>query len=136
LVNYYATAKGANSPESDQSDIATIKGLHSAKPIAERPENNYQSANSAETLNNINVNIFPNPFNPATSISYYIPENGNVQIALYNIAGQQIAELVNEYQYPGEYAVIFDGQSLAGGVYFILLRFKNQQMSRKILMLK
>ena len=105
-----------HSPESEQSDIATIKGLHSAKPIAERPENSYQSADSTKTHNNINVNIFLNPFNPATSISYYIPENGNVQIALYNIAGQQIAELVNEYQYPGEYAVSFSAQSLTAGV--------------------
>ena len=54
----------------------------------------------------------------------------------YNLNGQKITELINEFKYPGEYAINFSGQSLPGGVYFSRLQIKNQQISKKIFLLK
>ncbi len=78
----------------------------------------------------------PNPFNPTTKISYYLLEASPVKIMVYNMAGQKTADLVNEFKYQGEHSVDFDGQSLAGGIYFVRMQIKNQQIIRKILLLK
>ena len=65
---------------------------------------------------------FPNPFNPTTQITYFIPKNGNVNISIYNINGQLVKELVNEFKTSGEYKVDFDGSLIASGVYFYTIR--------------
>ena len=44
-------------------------------------------------------NIYPNPFNPVTKLSYDIEKAGNLKISVYNILGQEVAELYNDYQY-------------------------------------
>ena len=98
---YYATAYLADSPESDKSDISEgIKGQNSAKPIAEQLDNSAQQKTD-HTQNNLNVYSFPNPFNPSTNISYYLPSDGYIQLIIYNIAGQKIAELSNGYKFSG-----------------------------------
>ncbi|MFZ5432368.1 MAG: carboxypeptidase regulatory-like domain-containing protein, partial [Calditrichota bacterium] len=52
---------------------------------------------------------YPNPFNPATTINYSIPMAGDVKVAIYDITGREVANLVNTYQNSGSYAVHFDG---------------------------
>jgi flagellar hook assembly protein FlgD len=69
---------------------------------------------------------YPNPFNPTTTIRYAIPDDGLVTLKVYNIAGQEVATLVNEAKKAGKYEVIFDarntrGGALASGVYFYRL---------------
>ena len=133
--NYYATAKGANSPESDQSDIIPVKGQNSAKLIAEQLDNSAHQKTD-HTQNNLNVYSSPNPFNPSTNISYYLPTDGYIQLTIYNISGQKIAELSNGYKFSGEYSFNFDAQALAGGIYFIHLQFGNRRIIKKILLFK
>jgi hypothetical protein len=65
---------------------------------------------------------YPNPFNPTTTIRYAIPNDGLVTLKVYNIAGQEVATLVNEAKKAGKYEITFDaknvtGSSLASGVY-------------------
>ncbi|MBK8983851.1 MAG: T9SS type A sorting domain-containing protein [Ignavibacteria bacterium] len=64
---------------------------------------------------------FPNPFNPETVISYGLPVTGFVKLSVYDILGNEVAELVNEKQYAGRYEVKFDGSNIASGVYFYKL---------------
>ena len=78
------------------------------------------------------ISICPNPFNPITKISYYLPVASPVKIMVYNMAGQKTADLVNEFKYQGEHSVDYNGQSIAGGVYFVSMQFKNQQITKKI----
>jgi len=61
---------------------------------------------------------FPNPFNPATTISYQLPATSDVNLKIYDILGRQIAILVNEKQDAGYYDVRFDASDLPSGVYF------------------
>ncbi len=66
---------------------------------------------------------FPNPFNPSTDLKFSIPKNSNVKLDVYNIAGQQIAELVNDRRDAGNYDVKFDAgkYGLTSGMYFYTL---------------
>ena len=64
---------------------------------------------------------YPNPFNPATSISYQIPKEGFITLALYNTAGEEVATLVNESKPAGLHTVEFDGSLLSSGIYFYQL---------------
>jgi hypothetical protein len=61
---------------------------------------------------------YPNPFNPVTTIKYSIPLDNNVQIKIYNVQGQLVTTLVNEYKQAGSYNVDFDASSFPSGLYF------------------
>lgn len=84
---------------------------------------------------------YPNPFNPSTTIRYSIPTDGQVTLKVYNVAGQEIATLVNEYKTAGRYEVVFDarngaGASLASGVYFYRINVGGFTETRKMLLLR
>jgi len=85
---------------------------------------------------------YPNPFNSDTVIRFSLPQSQKVELALFNLAGQQVATLVREMRRAGEYAVHWDGQSdegvnLASGIYLYRLRLEDQkQTTRKLLLLR
>jgi len=79
---------------------------------------------------------YPNPFNPSTTISYQLPEEGNVELSIYNMLGQQVAQLVSGYKNAGNYSVIWDAQNFASGIYFYTLKEQNFIESKKMLLLK
>jgi photosystem II stability/assembly factor-like uncharacterized protein len=60
----------------------------------------------------------PNPFNPSTKIEYYIPRAGEVKITVFNISGQEVSVLVNEFKNRGVHTVGFNASNLSSGVYF------------------
>jgi len=68
---------------------------------------------------------YPNPFNPSTTIQYSLKEQAPVKLAVYDINGREIALLVNEFQNPGDYRVVFKARNLASGVYFYQLQIGN-----------
>lgn len=62
---------------------------------------------------------YPNPFNPTTNIRFALPAEGVVSIKVYNMLGQEVANVLeNETYFDGEYEVSFDASSLTSGVYF------------------
>ncbi|WP_457565188.1 T9SS type A sorting domain-containing protein, partial [Caldithrix abyssi] len=79
---------------------------------------------------------YPNPFNPLTTIVYQIPESGEVQLALYNVLGQKIADVVKARQQPGTYKITIRADNLASGVYLYRLKFKDQVRVKKLIVLK
>ena len=79
---------------------------------------------------------FPNPFNPATTINYQIPQNGLVTLKIYDILGKEVATLVNEQKNQGRYSVNFDASRLASGVYIYQIRVNDYVSSKKMLLLK
>ena len=67
--------------------------------------------------------IAPNPFNPSTTIRYRLDQADWVRLTVYDLRGRPIAELVNEYRFPGEHQVVWrgvdgSGAPAASGVYF------------------
>lgn len=65
---------------------------------------------------------YPNPCNPSTVISYQLPSTAQVLLAVYDMLGREVKELVREKQGPGNHDVTFDGNGLASGVYFYRLQ--------------
>ncbi len=79
---------------------------------------------------------FPNPFNSSVTISYDIPTQGNVSLSVWNILGQQVAELIDQPQPPGHYRVSWDAGSNTSGLYFMVLEINGFEAVEKILLLK
>jgi PKD repeat protein len=79
---------------------------------------------------------YPNPFNPGTSISFWIPESGEVTLSVYNSLGQKIATLLEETLPPGNHAVTWDASGFASGVYFYRLEAGDVAETRKMILMK
>ena len=87
------------------------------------------------------VNVYPNPFNPSTTISYDIPEGSPVSVVIYDVLGQQIRHLVSQHNAPGRYQIQWDardnqGRSVASGVYIARVNAGTSSLSQKMLLLK
>ncbi len=79
---------------------------------------------------------FPNPFNPTTTINFSIKEAGFVNIKVFDLIGQQVAELVNEEKQAGEYSVQFNAANLPSGIYFYTINSGAFTQTRKMLLMK
>jgi len=79
---------------------------------------------------------YPNPFNPVTSFTYSLPEDGLVQIAIYDISGRMVSELVNGYQSAGTYPVVWDAQELSSGVYMVNMIVGDYSTIQKVMLIK
>lgn len=79
---------------------------------------------------------YPNPFNPVTTIAYSIPDEGKVELIVFDLLGKEIKTLVNEHKSTGRHTVEFNGSKLSSGVYFYRLTFNGQSSIRKMLMIK
>jgi hypothetical protein len=79
---------------------------------------------------------YPNPFNPSTKINYSIPEISFVTLKVYDVLGNEIAELVKEEKYAGNYSVDFKADALPSGTYFYKLTAGNFSETRKMILLK
>ena len=84
-------------------------GIHAENKV-EKEELKYQLEN------------YPNPFNPTTTIHYEIPNNGYVLLKVYDALGREVATLVNGQKQQGRYNVNFYSSKLASGIYFYQLR--------------
>lgn len=79
---------------------------------------------------------FPNPFNPATKISFSIPQSNLVTLKVYDILGNDITTLVNERKTAGNYSVNFNASNLPSGVYFYRIQAGNFVSTKKFVLLK
>ncbi len=79
---------------------------------------------------------YPNPFNPTTKIKFTIPKAGNVNLAVYNILGQKIRELINGFIQAGKHSFEFNGNNLSSGIYFYRLKENGHALIRKMILLK
>jgi hypothetical protein len=79
---------------------------------------------------------FPNPFNPSTKISWQSPVGSHQTIKVYDVLGNEIATLVDEYKPAGMHNVQFTMNNLASGVYFYRLKAGNFIETKKMMFLK
>lgn len=79
---------------------------------------------------------FPNPFNPATSISYILSRNSMVTMTIYDAVGREVVRLVNMEQGPGSYTVTWEARAAASGLYICRLQAEGRTWEKRIVYLK
>ena len=80
--------------------------------------------------------IYPNPFNPQTTIDYELANDGWVNIEVYNIRGKKIVVLADEAKNAGRYSLNWNAESYSSGIYFIRLSTSTYTEVKKAILLK
>jgi len=88
------------------------------------PDNYYLSQN------------YPNPFNPTTTISWQSPEGSRQTLKLFDILGNEVSTLVDEYRPAGNYEITFIANRLPSGMYFYQLKSGTHTETKKMILLK
>ncbi len=125
---YYVTSL-TNTGESDPSNTVTVQV--GANPNSD----NVQLAQTALLGN------YPNPFNPTTTISYFIDKSSDVELAVYNVKGEKIRTLVADDVQTGQHSIVWNGMSDSGkvqpsGIYFYKLKAGTYTKSKKMILIK
>ncbi len=115
---------------SDEFTVSDVAATNSMSYIASEVVSSYVVASN-----------YPNPFNPSTTISYELMGDSNVSLSIYNIMGQEIATLVNEYKSSGAYSVVWNGMNSNGsempsGVYLMKLNTDSNSITTKLSLLR
>ena len=79
---------------------------------------------------------YPNPFNPSTSIDYSLPRAGYISLRVFNVIGQEVANLYDGFQTAGNHRVEFRASSKPSGIYFYRLTHQDGSETRKMLLVK
>lgn len=93
----------------------------------------YGVSNNEDAINQSihKLNAYPNPFNPNTTISFYLPKAASVKLNIYNLIGQKVASLANDVYEVGNHRIVWngkdsEGRNVSSGVYFYKLEVDNQ----------
>ena len=79
---------------------------------------------------------FPNPFNSKTNIYFGIPEEGYVELKVFDLLGKELGILVKEYKPTGYYRVEFDSGNNNSGIYFYRIKAGNFIDTKKMILIK
>lgn len=96
---------------------------------------NSKILNDIDKVTELNQN-YPNPFNPVTTIRFFLSEESQVSIDIFDLAGFQVATVERGFRRPGYHDVEFNASHLASGVYLYRLKTKNLVTSKKMILIK
>jgi len=144
-LNNYVAGKGCNSvfasdfDNDGDIDLAISNGssdnvsvLHNQNILTGMDE-----PNEILLLYNFSISQnFPNPFNPTTKISWQSPVASHQTLKVYDVLGNEVATLVDEFRNAGSYNVDYNASKLASGVYFYRLQAGDFVQTRKMILLK
>ena len=125
---YYFTYNGASANASENYEFfirVTAVGM--------------QGVNDDVTLNPYSYALeqnYPNPFNPTTSITFSLAKAGHTTLNVYNILGEEVAELVNGEMDAGIQEAAFDASALSSGIYFYRLKSGDFAAVKKMVLMK
>ncbi len=97
--------------------------------------------NESSPIPKMYIANYPNPFNPSTKIEYYVPEDSEISIDIYNVKGQKVYSFIKGFQDKGIHQINWNGKDsrgrvLGSGVYFASLNYAGKRVTQKMLMLK
>ena len=81
-------------------------------------------------------NAYPNPFNPSTMISFDLIESDKVSLNIFDLAGRQVASLINKVMIPGTHQISWNPSQVSSGVYLVKLIIGNTSLNQKITYVK
>ena len=79
---------------------------------------------------------YPNPFNPTTTIRFSLPQSGDVQLSVYNSAGQEVSRIVDDARAAGSHSVTWDARQFSSGVYYYRLVSGKYTETKKLILLR
>ena len=131
-------------PPPDTYSDANVARFSPSNKLVVRPGTAIELNSGLTSVNTINSiagqfylsQNYPNPFNPSTTISFQLPEAGNVSIKIFNIIGEQILELINQNMEAGKHSVNWNAEGLPSGTYLYRLESNNFTSTKKLLLLK
>ncbi|MCI0473785.1 MAG: T9SS type A sorting domain-containing protein [Ignavibacteria bacterium] len=91
---------------------------------------------SDNNIKSAKLSNYPNPFNPVTKISYYVPAGQRVSLIVYDMTGKEVAKLVDEWKAEGGYSVDFLPDNLSSGIYFCKLNIGNASVINRMMLIK
>jgi hypothetical protein len=122
-------------------DYSFFAGEYNIRLIKIESEN--VEASMIPRPDNFNLHHYPNPFNPSTTISFNLTaeEAENTELVIYNVKGQKVKTLVNEYLEAGNHTFLWNGtdkngKPVSSGIYFYKLKSSNYNNTKKMLLLK
>ena len=105
--------------------------------VASRAGTSVAVAHTAVEVDSFTMkSLYPNPFNPVTKLSYDVEKAGNLRITVFNILGQEVVELYNDYQSFGSHSLIWNASNMASGVYYMNLELNGQSEASKVMLIK
>jgi len=115
----------------DNGEIIPSFRYYNPKLITTKPTLSIEKEKQSPLEIKLNPN-YPNPFNSATTISYNLENDSNVELDIYNLLGQKIETLISGYQSKGTHNIKWNPENLPSGTYISKLRAGNNQNSRQI----
>jgi hypothetical protein len=106
--------------------------------LIENGNNHLSVKNESELIDRFALyQNFPNPFNPNTVISFYLPEPGNVTLKIYDITGSELITLMNnELKSSGKHEISFNAENFSSGIYFYKLVAEKFSAVKSMILLK
>lgn len=129
--NYNAGVSAADALKSSFNELnASIKSL---MPKSTDINSNYALPTKLKLEQN-----FPNPFNPSTTINFHLSVAGNVKLKIYDLLGNVIATLIDEYKNAGVYSYTLhtENYKMSSGIYFYTLEVGNIKETKKLTLLR
>lgn len=94
------------------------------------------SVDEQQAFSDYYLNIYPNPFNPNTTIEYTIPVSSVLSITIYDILGNEIKNIFNGFREAGHYKINFSAENIPSGVYFCRLNARDHTETKTITLLR
>ena len=82
------------------------------------------------------LSIYPNPFNPTTTLSFAIPIDAEVSLSIYNLQGREVSTLIEGNMDAGYHSVVWDAKSHSSGVYFVKMVAGEFVNTQKLMLVK
>ncbi|UCD36855.1 MAG: T9SS type A sorting domain-containing protein, partial [Fidelibacterota bacterium] len=111
-------------------DVAAIRTLYLEGTVST------ESQEVAALPQNLELEVYPNPFNSQLTIVYTVPRTGNIRLTVFNLLGQEVGSLVDEHKLAGEHTVLFNGDLFASGIYYLRLDSQDQVRIEKLMLIK
>ena len=80
--------------------------------------------------------IYPNPFNPSTTIDFYAESDSNVNVSIYDLSGRLVESLLDNSMSAGSHSVNWDASNHSSGIYIVQVRFDSSVHSSKVMLVK
>jgi hypothetical protein len=139
FVNGSGTTTSPNSYSFEDKTITTGKYFYRLKQIDNDGTYEYSNIVEVSMMKPTEFSLeqnYPNPFNPTTKISWQSPISGWQTLRVYDVLGNEVSTLVNEYREAGKYEIDFNASELSSGLYIYKLHAGDFIVSKKMTLIK